>query len=1090
MASVDSGGDISAVAADATKSQPEHPSKRQKISNTQRSSLSNTVEHQAMEKAKMADVINNFGVIDGNRTTSDSREADVGILHFVNTSNPGFSGTLKMRYTDFLVHEIALDGTVVHLTDDKAPVFKPLSSKGPLTEAQKSVSETTDTSTARNPEEKAISRGPEATVTLATLSPETSIVEAKTTEQTPTSNGSDPNAALPTIRSHGDSDPTDSSSTSKAQPNEAGSLNAIAESISGPDTPENRQLLNSYFNSDLTDEIFKLYWKVLSKPSAKPASFGNMLSEPITDRPLRGRIHSDIRRIFKARLETEAVEESKIMITAARSVQPSKNSKPRQPNPRAQNRPGQTKGKIGWDELGGQFLHFTLHKENKDTMEVLSFLCRQLKVKPRDFAFAGTKDRRAATVQRVSVYRQRADALAKLNPTLRNSRLGNFKHEKNRLELGELGGNQFTITLRDCHFPNESGLDGSSRLALAERLVRDAAQHLQADGFINYFGLQRFGTFGIGTDEVGKKILQGNFEGAVWAILSYSNEALAGESASGGDVHISEQINRDDIDRAHAIHSFKMTGKSKDALDRLPRKFTGETSLIRALSTSRSKDYVAALLQIPRNLRTMYVHAYQSRVWNVVASERWTRYGCKVIKGDLVLVAAPAAAASSNREDVDETGEIVVHPAADDIAVSHDDLYERARPLTAEEAESGKYTVYDIVLPTPGFDVEYPLNDIGDFYKEFMGSEAGGGLDPAEMRRKQKDFSLSGSYRKLMATVGKEMTYEIKSYREETEQLVETDLEKLDKSKPKSANNQNAFSSRQAQGAAGYQQPRRANLRVGITRNEETKQMKERYLGSAAHNAWLDAPAMLAAQDEARAEAEEKAKLTAKPIDPRDIVQPMIQDTFIETSAENEGERTGKVTTIVHEAEGPKGEAAKEPASGIPSLITATTLNSTPSGRSMPSDPFAPFRLTETEDMISLPDLSKLKSEPTSINTSVSALEDSSGGVPLVYAPTTSEKQPASESSIQPVDIEMGGIEPAENTQAVTQLPCVNPTTDSTPLKRQANDIPDVPVPQPAKIAVILKFTLGVSQYATMALRELMKAGGVKTYKPDYSGAR
>ena len=328
-------------------------------------------------------------------------------------------------------------------------------------------------------------------------------------------------------------------------------------------------------------------------------------------------------------------------------------------------------------------------------------------------------------------------------------------------------------------------MDDSARLQFANEVVGRAVQHLQTNGFLNYFGLQRFGTFGTGTDEIGIKILRGDFEGAVNAILQYSEDVGQGVAASGNP---DEKIGRDDIARARAIHKFKTSDKQKQGWFDIPHKFSAERAIIQHLSNQNSRtDYLGALMFVTRNLRTMYVHAYQSLVWNMVASERWSRYGTKVIKGDLVLVDTQAAK-EAKQDDVDENGEIVVHPAHDDIAVSHDDIYQRARPLAAEEAESGQFTIFDVVLPTPGFDVEYPANDIGDYYKEFMATERGGGLDPANMRRPQKDFSLSGSYRKLMAQVGQDMSYDIRLYHEENEQLVETDLEKLDKSRSQTEN--------------------------------------------------------------------------------------------------------------------------------------------------------------------------------------------------------------------------------------------------------------------------------------------------------------
>lgn len=533
---------------------------------------------------------------------------------------------------------------------------------------------------------------------------------------------------------------------------------------------EDRTTLNTYFGEDATDKIVSLH-KRAQASNARPSAFDKIATSVMTDRDQRIQVHQAIRRVFNSQLESSTDGEGMMWISAA----PNRNKRNGQGGQNG--RGGRDANRNNWQELGGPYLHFTIYKENKDTMEVISFLARTLKTNPKSFQFAGTKDRRGVTVQRACAHKVKAERLAHMNKTLRNARLGDFEYREHGLELGDLNGNEFVITLRESDIPGVDLNDRETAISKANDLVGSALRNLRERGYFNYYGLQRFGTFSTRTDTIGVKMLQGDFKAACEAILQYPPHVLAAAQDQSQDAG---NISTDDKARAQAIHHFQSTGKSAEALEILPRKFSAEMNLIRHLGRSKN-DFIGALQMIPRNLRLMYVHAYQSLVWNFAAGERWRLYGDKVVEGDLVLVHEhrdkEGNASTEIKNEVDADGEVIIIPAAHDSARTADDQFTRARALSAIEAASGQYTIFDVVLPLPGFDISYPANAMTDFYKRLMGSEEGGNLDPFDMRRKWKDVSLSGGYRKLLSRMGEDYSFEVKTYEKDDEQFVVTDLE-------------------------------------------------------------------------------------------------------------------------------------------------------------------------------------------------------------------------------------------------------------------------------------------------------------------------
>ncbi|KAK6438546.1 multisubstrate pseudouridine synthase 7, partial [Oleoguttula sp. CCFEE 5521] len=465
--------------------------------------------------------------------TQEEQERAVGITDYTSPDAPGFSCVVKHRYTDFLVNEILPNGEVLHLTE----IAKPGRQKQKQEPQLKQVGES------RKAEEEAVGG-------------------AKLDEAA--SNGVHANGHAGVKRSADEAETTDDNIAKKSKLGIADVEAAPSESmpaaaaVSAPDaapreaavpaiSEAHNTTLISIFGPTTTKSIIDLHAQIYSHPHRKPRDQPTVQSEVISEKSKRTEAHSAIREIFLSKLETLTLQEVPGAISI-RAAPPQRAGGRTDVSTRS--RGGKNhKGPTSWTELGGEYLHFTLHKENKDTMEVLHFIASQLKLNIRNVQFAGTKDRRGVTVQRVSMYRVRKEQLLPITRMARNWHIGDLTHSNRGLELGELRGNEFHLTLRDCHVSSNSSGTISDRLPAVRSAVESAAANFRDKGFVNYYGLQRFGTFSTGTHEVGRLILQNNLEGAVDAILSYQDHLLPSAQAA----NPGHNIPQDDIDRAGAI---------------------------------------------------------------------------------------------------------------------------------------------------------------------------------------------------------------------------------------------------------------------------------------------------------------------------------------------------------------------------------------------------------------------------------------------------------------------------------------------------------------------------------------------------------
>ncbi|MFN7991926.1 MAG: tRNA pseudouridine(13) synthase TruD [Candidatus Micrarchaeia archaeon] len=237
------------------------------------------------------------------------------------------------------------------------------------------------------------------------------------------------------------------------------------------------------------------------------------------------------------------------------------------------------------DEEGG-YTHFILQKKNWTTASAISEIANTLRISQRNFNLAGSKDKTAITTQLVSAYGAAKDDVLGLK--IKDISINGAWRSKDRVRLGQLLGNRFTIKVRDC---------------IPEPAERAEQVSLELDGkFPNYFGEQRFGSSRKNTHLVGRKLLAGELEeAAVMFLCDIENE-------------------KNELVRA----ARKALADSRDfdaALKTYPKHLRLERSIIAYLAKNPG-SYANALRKLPRNILLLFIHAFQSDLFNRLLSSR------------------------------------------------------------------------------------------------------------------------------------------------------------------------------------------------------------------------------------------------------------------------------------------------------------------------------------------------------------------------------------------------------------------------------------------------------------------------------------
>eukprot|EP00978_Attheya_sp_CCMP212_P004031 scaffold8660_cov50-Attheya_sp.AAC.3 len=364
-------------------------------------------------------------------------------------------------------------------------------------------------------------------------------------------------------------------------------------------------------------------------------------------------------------------------------------------------------------------------KKQTEHLNAINQLSAAIKCRPSDIGLAGIKDMQAITYQYCTLRHVAPNRVLNANNQLRRNNM-DIKVVRGVdwvLNRGELEGNRFEICVQDLHqleLRDKEMKESEPNLSIEirrspchESFLEECVSRVQRGGFVNFYGEQRVGNAGDSADigvrsfDIGRAMLQKKWTKAVNLIMiGRSLTGKGGEFVEGPERRLVRSTWKES--GGDPIKALKVFPRDANSMPR-------ERAVLQGLK--RYKDPLAALQCLQFSVRTFWINAYQSYIWNLVATERIQRHGMKPILGDLYW---PQGESSESKKNV----KVITH-------------------------DPSMIDIRHIVLPLPGSNVQYPTNDIGDMYGDLLKKD-----DIVFEKGAIAESTAKGSYRSLISTVG------------------------------------------------------------------------------------------------------------------------------------------------------------------------------------------------------------------------------------------------------------------------------------------------------------------------------------------------